>query len=145
MLSPILQEIVSEGTGVESKFRPSDGIAAGLWAGGVLGLVEGFVHAVTRLYPLINASLKTSNEIVWITPLVNIPVFLVLGLLAGFFLRLAGHRLKGRGLSLLWAGLSFPAFYLILTTPRVLERFGALILAAGLAVLVYRLMARKLG
>jgi hypothetical protein len=109
-----------------------------LWSALVYGFVEGLVLIITLPFPAILAPYKGSIHSLWIAPLVEIPVFVGLGiglaiiapLLERFHIRLTA--------GLVFSFFSFLGFWVILSAPKLLHPLASILLGLGMAIAVYR-------
>lgn len=108
------------------------------WAATLFGLLEGAVLCITRGYPLIEAAHKVSAEVLWVAPLVDLPVFLVAALGLWLPFRLLRRRLGKSELLAIYGVFIWLGFYTVVTAPRVIQTFGAVMLSLGLTAVVCR-------
>jgi arylsulfatase A-like enzyme len=116
-------------------------LIVGLWFGIVTGLVEG---AGLLLFQRINwarwgAIMHVSREILWISPLVDVILFLLIAIAVFFISRLIRNVPAFRVLVSL---LAFLSAYDFLTVPDRLYHIASLLLAAGVAVSFSRWIAQ---
>ncbi len=112
------------------------------WFGLVTGLVEGFGLLAAFGYGWLNDNIRAgvSVEIIWISAIVNLVLFLGLAVIAGFFKPLLPRLVVPRVILPLFLFLGF------LDWVAVSGRIGpiaVLVLAAGLSTMVYRALSKR--
>jgi len=123
---------------MEGSFRKPSVFAIALWAGIIFGLLEGVVLCSTRLSPLIQAAHKVSNSALWVAPLVDIPVFLAAAITFLIALQLLGRYLRGWELITAYGFFVFLGILTVITMPRMIQPWGAVVFSLGLAVVFAR-------
>src|SRR4029077_8987258 len=109
-----------------------------VWAGTLFGLLEGIVLCISRLSPLIQAAHKVSNSALWVAPLVDIPFFLAAAAVFLVALQLLGRYLRGWELITAYGFFLFLGILTVITMPRMIQPWGAVVFSLGLAVVFAR-------
>src|SRR5688572_30372404 len=127
--------------------------AIAIWSGAIFGIVEGGVLAVTRQFPTIGAPYKTSVNVLWVAPFLNVLLFLAFaGVLSAILL--AVRRVKRRSptaddqgarsdnlesdVLVAFAVFTFLGVFGVISAPRVLHPASGAILAAGVGIAAFR-------
>jgi arylsulfatase A-like enzyme len=144
--SPSFHADIVGQSGQVSKESPARNLLRGLiafavWSGLLFGVLEGVVLCVTHSYPAVRAAHKTSTDVLWMAPLLDIVAFL----LAAGLLALVVHR---RHVSSEWLvrtsglGMVFIGSATVLGTASVLHPVAVVLMSAGIVAAVSR---RKTG
>ncbi len=118
--------------------RKSDLLVVAAWSATIFGLLEGVVLCTSRAYPVIQAAHKVSPDILWVAPLVDLPLFLLLAGLALLALRLLQRWLASSSLLVAYGLFVFLGIYTVVSAPRIIQSTGAVVLPLGLAVVFCR-------
>jgi len=110
-----------------------------IWFGLVAGLAEAALFVIRKL--LLHTALHTAPDVVWMAPIANVLLFLVLGLSFWLWTHSFHKQLKWQVLFGVYACLTSTA--LLLNFDR-LHKGAALLLAVGLAVQATRVASRQL-
>jgi len=122
--------------------KDADVILIGLWFGMITGLVEGAIFLVSQYLGWDLPRLASSYEIIWIAPLFNLCLFGVVGLGLTVQSRLFA-RLPLKKFSLLLFAFMAVSDWLILLFRTRIHLFSLLLLSAGLAVAITRLLQKR--
>lgn len=112
----------------------SDAFVISIWAAVVFGLGEGIILSVTRSYPQILAPFKASPHILWVAPLIDLPLFLVAALGFLFFSRLLQRWLKDKELLIIYGVFIFLGVFTLLETAKIIHPLAVFILSLGATV-----------
>ncbi len=118
---------------VSSRLK-SDVFVVVAWAATIFGLLEGVVLCISRVDPLIHAAHKVSTSILWVAPLVDLPLFLLVAVALFVGLRLAWKRLGTRSLLIAYGLFVFLGIYTVVSAPRKIQPIGAAVFSLGVAV-----------
>ena len=116
--------------------RKSTFFAIAAWAGLVFGVAEGAVLCLTRQFPVVLASYKTSPHVLWIAPLLDVVLFLLVAAVSLPVLRI--FRARATPLIAVYI-FGFLGWFAVISAPRIIHPASAAALAAGLAALFGRI------
>lgn len=108
-------------------------LARALWFGLLAGIVEGIVPLVQH-FAFGRMRIHTSPHVLWMSPLAEAVLFLVLGLAIATLVRLLPARLAGRGVALGTTVLAAAAIWSVTLLYPQLYGWAALLLAVGAGV-----------
>jgi arylsulfatase A-like enzyme len=123
------------------RFR--EALSLAVWSAVVFGLLEGIVLCVCRAYPAILASRKVPVEVLWIAPLLDIPFFLGAAVALFVAVRLASRVRQVSEPALVFGGLLWLGYLVVLSTPIIIHIVSATLLSLGLAIATWRLIAGR--
>jgi arylsulfatase A-like enzyme len=118
--------------------RASNVFVIAAWAATLFGLLEGAVLCVTRLDPLIEAAHKVSPAVLWVAPVFDIFLFLLVAVAMLVGLRVGRRWLGAWECQASCGFFLFAGSYTVVTAPRIIQPVGAAVLSVGLAVLFCR-------
>lgn len=119
----------------------ADALAIGVWAAVTFGLAEGSILALARLAPLLQAAYKVPNEVIWVAPLVGLPIHLALAVVLSAVARIVPVRFAGRSPAVAVAVHAFFGAATVAATPGYIGRLGSVLFALGVAAFVHRQVA----
>jgi hypothetical protein len=122
--------------------RPSSSVShldvfvVAAWAAVVFGLAEGIVLNVARAYPVILAPYKASAHLLWIAPLLDLPLFLLAaaGLLILF--RLTRRWTSGIQKPVLYGFFMFIGIFTVVEAPKLIHLIATGAISLGLTVVI---------
>lgn len=112
----------------------SDALVISVWAAVVFGLMEGAVLTITRAYPELLAPFKASAHLLWVAPLVDLPLFLAAALASLLGLGLLRRWAGGKQRLLVYGLFVFLGVFTVLEAPKVIHPLAVAVLSLGLAV-----------
>jgi arylsulfatase A-like enzyme len=118
--------------------RKSDAFVIGIWSAFLFGIVEGILLNASRAYPVILAPYKTSAQVLWIAPLLDIALFLLASMGITIFLSIFKRWIREIRLDILYGLFYFLGFFTVLNALKLIHPASAAALALGLAVVVAR-------
>jgi arylsulfatase A-like enzyme len=118
--------------------RKGDFFAIAAWAGLAFGVAEGAVLCFTRRFPAIVAPFKTSPHVLWIAPMLDVVLFLLIAAIILAALRIVRPRAAEPSTAVVI--FAFLGFFGVISAPKIIHPASAVLLAAGLAVLLGRIL-----
>jgi arylsulfatase A-like enzyme len=114
-----------------------------IWFGGALGLIEGLLLYIARFFPVLLAPYKLSSPVIWVTPLIDIALSLLLGIGLATLLRVFGKWLKGQEALLVVGIYTWVGLFSILAALKLITYLSAVILSLGITIFIIRLLKGK--
>jgi arylsulfatase A-like enzyme len=123
--------------------RKSDIFVIAAWSAVIFGLVEGLVLVICRAYPANVAPYKVSNDALWVAPVLDLIIFLLVA--AGMLLLMKLGRKWLNGMQ--WPIFAYGAFiflgiFAVISVPKIIHLLSAAVLSLGLSVAFCRKLSR---
>lgn len=118
--------------------KKTDIFIIALWAATVFGLLEGIVLDIARAYPALLAPYKASAHLLWIAPVVDMPLFLLAALGLLVLLRLSRRWTNGIELTIAYGFFACIGAFSVIEAPKILNVPSTLLLSIGLGVVAFR-------
>jgi hypothetical protein len=108
----------------------SDIFVVAIWAATTFGLLEGVLLNIARFYPVLLAPYKASAHMLWIAPLVDIPLFLFAAMGLAIFVSL----IRGSKSIVVYGFFFFLGFFTVVEALQIIHLASIAVLSLGCTV-----------
>ncbi len=121
--------------------RKTDLFVMAIWSAIGLGMIEGLVLNITRAFPALAAPYKFSAHIMWVAPVLNTALFLLVAAMLIPLLRLLNKWLPDKESLIVLGVFIFLGLFGIISAPKLTGLAPGALLALGLCVTILRKMS----
>jgi arylsulfatase A-like enzyme len=119
--------------------RKSDIFVVAAWSATIFGLMEGIVLIICRAYPANVAPYKVSNDALWVAPILDLVVFLVVASGVLLVVKLGRRWLSdSRWPFFVYGIFIFLGLFAVISIPKIVHVLSAAVLSLGLSVALCR-------
>ena len=119
--------------------RKSDVLVIAAWAAAIFGLIEGIILVICRAYPANVAPYKVSNDALWIAPLLDLGIFLIVGTAVLLIIKIGSKWLHGARIPAIVFGIFiFLGIFAVVSVPKLIHHLSAVVLSFGLTTALCR-------
>jgi arylsulfatase A-like enzyme len=109
------------------------------WSATIFGLMEGIVLIICRAYPANVAPYKVSNDALWVAPIIDLVVFLVVAAGVLLLVQLGRRWLSySRWPIVVYGVFIFLGIFAVISVPKIVHLLSAALLSLGLSVALCR-------
>ena len=119
--------------------RKSDIFVIAAWSAAIFGLVEGIVLIICRAYPANVAPYKVSNDALWITPILDLILFVLVAAGILSLVKLGRRWLNSSRVTIFAYGVFiFLGIFAVISIPKIIHLPSAAVLSLGVSVALCR-------
>jgi arylsulfatase A-like enzyme len=113
------------------------------WSALIFGIIEGVLLNISRMDPVILAPYKTSAHILWVSPLLDIFLFIVATPLFLLAIKIIGRWFTFDDLLVVYGIFSFGGAIAVISALKIIHPISAIIISLGLSTIIVRSLREK--